>query len=100
VWPELTVTQCRTLAAENELGYRDLIFGLSPAGLRRIVEYRNSAGQELQTAVEDILLQVFLHGSYHRGQVAMQLRLSGAVPEATDYVAFARGTPAAGRQSK
>jgi RimJ/RimL family protein N-acetyltransferase/uncharacterized damage-inducible protein DinB len=100
VWPDLTIAQCRQLAAENELGYRELIFGLSPASMRRIVEYRNSTGQELQTAVEDILMQVFLHGSYHRGQVAMQLRLAEAVPEGTDYIAFARGTPAAVRQPK
>jgi len=98
VWPELDLTECRRLALENELGYRELIFGLAPADLRRIVSYRNSAGQDLDTAVEDILLHVFLHGAYHRGQVAQRLRLEGSVPEATDYIGFARGTPAAGRQ--
>lgn len=100
VWPEFSLAQCRQLSEENELGYRALIFGLSPAGLQRIVEYRNSAGQELQSAVEDILAHVFLHGSYHRGQIAMQLRMAKAVPEGTDYIGFARGTPAAGRQPK
>jgi RimJ/RimL family protein N-acetyltransferase/uncharacterized damage-inducible protein DinB len=98
VWPELGIPECRQLAAENEAGYREFIFQLDPAGLRRVVEYRNSAGQELSTAVEDILLHVFLHGAYHRGQVAQRLRLAGATPEPTDYVAFARGTPAAVRQ--
>lgn len=99
VWPDLDISQCRRLATDNEVGYRDFIFGLSPAGLRRIVHYQNSAGQELDTAVEDILWQVFLHGSHHRGQVAWLLRQAGSTPATTDYVAFARGTPAATRQS-
>lgn len=98
VWPELNLAGCRQLAVENELGYREFIFGLAPADLRRIVSYRNSAGQDLATAIEDILLHVFLHGAYHRGQVAQRLRLEGSVPEATDFIAFARGTPAAVRQ--
>jgi RimJ/RimL family protein N-acetyltransferase/uncharacterized damage-inducible protein DinB len=100
VWPEFSLAQCRQLSEENELGYRALIFELSPPGLRRIVEYRNSAGQDLQSAVEDILVHVFLHGAYHRGQIAMQLRMAEAVPQGTDYIGFARGTPAAGRQPK
>jgi len=98
VWPELDPAGCGQLALENEVGYREFIFGLAPADLRRIVSYRNSAGQDLQTAVEDILLHVFLHGAYHRGQVAQRLRLDGSAPEATDYIAFARGTPAARRE--
>ncbi len=100
VWPDLTLTECRQLATENESGLRQFIFGLSPAGLRDIVAYRNSAGQEFQTAVEDILSHLFLHGAYHRGQIAMQLRMSSATPESTDYIAFARGVAAAGRQSR
>jgi len=100
VWPDLSLAGCLRVASEDEHGYRDFIFGLNPPALRRIVQYRNSAGRELETAVEDILLHVFLHGAYHRGQIARQLRLAGAVPESTDYIAFARGTPAAGRQPK
>jgi RimJ/RimL family protein N-acetyltransferase/uncharacterized damage-inducible protein DinB len=100
VWPDLALAECRRLALANELAYRDFIFGLSPTALRRIVQYRNSAGHEFETAVEDILLHVFLHGAYHRGQIAQQLRLAGAAPESTDYIGFARGAPAAGRQPK
>ncbi|HEU5359182.1 MAG TPA: DinB family protein, partial [Gemmatimonadales bacterium] len=61
------------------------------------VTYRNSAGLEFTSTVEDILLHVALHGAYHRGQVARALREGGAVPNATDYIAFIRGAPAARR---
>jgi uncharacterized damage-inducible protein DinB len=47
--------------------------------------------------VEDILLQIFLHGTYHRGQVALLLRQGEATPAPTDYIAYVRGAPAATR---
>jgi uncharacterized damage-inducible protein DinB len=40
---------------------------------------------------------VALHGAYHRGQIAAALRGAGAVPEPTDFIAFARGSAAATR---
>jgi RimJ/RimL family protein N-acetyltransferase/uncharacterized damage-inducible protein DinB len=98
VWPELSVTDCEGLARQNELGYRQFVFGLGPADLRRNVSYRNSAGEDLTSRVEDILLHVFLHGAYHRGQVAQRLRLGGIPPEPTDYIAFSRGVAAATRK--
>ncbi|HSB54655.1 MAG TPA: GNAT family N-acetyltransferase [Gemmatimonadales bacterium] len=99
VWPQLSPAQCRSLVEANELGYRDFLFSLGePSALRRVVEYRNSAGEELATEVGDILTHLFLHGAYHRGQVAQQLRLAGHAPVPTDYIAFVRATPAAVRR--
>ena len=98
VWPDLSLAQCRELAGANELGFREFLFGLDPAGLRRVVAYRNSAGEDLMTEVGDILSHVFLHGAYHRGQVAQLLRLAEQEPAPTDYIAFVRGTRAAQRR--
>ena len=99
VWPELSLAQCVELAARNAAALRDFVATLSPADLGRPVHYLNSAGQEFSTAVEDILLQVALHGSYHRGQIAAALRQHDRVPSPTDYIQFIRGVPAATRRS-
>ena len=48
--------------------------------------YVNSKGEQWSTTVEDILLHVVLHSSYHRGQVAYILRAGGFTPPYTDYV--------------
>ena len=72
---------------------------LGPGDLDRDVTYTNSAGQEFTSRVEDILLHVVMHGSYHRGQVAMLIRDGGGTPAPTDYIAFVRGAPAATRVS-
>jgi uncharacterized damage-inducible protein DinB len=99
VWPALTLEECASLAAHNRETYGAYVDRLTSADLRREVHYRNSAGAEFDTAIEDILLHVALHGSYHRGQVALLVRDAGAEPEPTDFIAFARGAPAATRAS-
>ena len=99
VWPQLTVEECASLARENRETLLALVAQLPDDALQRIVHYRNSAGQEFDSTVEDILLQVFLHGCYHRGQIALAMRQGGAVPAPTDYIGYVRGSPAATRQS-
>ncbi|HEV2291948.1 MAG TPA: DinB family protein [Gemmatimonadales bacterium] len=95
VWPKLTLDECAALAGRNAAALRTFVAGLGAADLGRNITYRNSAGLEFTSTVEDILLHVALHGAYHRGQVARALREGGAVPAATDYIAFTRGAPAA-----
>src|SRR5690606_1364355 len=80
--------------AANAEGYGALLAELGPADLEREVSYRNSAGRAFESTVVDLLMHVALHGSYHRGQIALLLREGGAEPSATDYVAFIRGAPA------
>ena len=95
IWPQLTVAEAALLAAENADALRTLVSSRTPEQLQRKVAYTNSAGQAFESTVEDMLLQVVLHGCYHRGQVAMIVRGAGAEPAPTDYIAFVRGAPAA-----
>lgn len=98
VWPALSLEDCARLAQVNLSGFQALLESTEPAGFARTVHYRNSAGREFDTSVEDILLHVCLHGSYHRGQIARAMRQGGAVPAPTDYIGYIRGAPAATRQ--
>jgi len=95
VWPELNLERAATLAAENAASLRALLESIPTEQLQRKVAYHNSAGLDFDSTVEDMLLQVVLHGCYHRGQVAMVVREAGAEPAPTDYIAFVRGVPAA-----
>ena len=98
VWPELSLDECEAAAKANLSGLVQYFAGLAPADLPREVTYVNSAGRQFTSSVEDILLHVCMHGAYHRGQVSLALRSSGAEPAPTDYIAFARGSPAATRK--
>lgn len=97
VWPQLSLDACAELAAATHAGFAALMEGLNTAGMEREIPYTNSAGSSFRTRVSDILMHVALHGCYHRGQVALLLRLAGHEPQPTDYIAFARGAPAATR---
>lgn len=97
VWPALTLDECASLADANARGYAALLAGLGPGDGDREIAYRNSAGVAFVTRLEDILVHVALHGAYHRGQVSLMVRRSGGTPSPTDFIAFARGAPAATR---
>ena len=99
VWPTMTVDECAELARENRTAFRAYLGRLTSDDIGRSVHYRNSAGDEFDNAIEDILLHVAMHGCYHRGQVTLLVRDSGAEPQPTDYIAFVRGAPAATRAS-
>jgi uncharacterized damage-inducible protein DinB len=97
VWPSASLAECAELAAHNARELRDFVAGLGPGDLDRTVHYVNSAGRAFDSTIADILLHVMLHGSYHRGQVALLIRSQGAAPAPTDYIGFVRGVPAARR---
>lgn len=99
VWPALTLDECAAAAIRVRAGYLSLLdrIDLDPAELSRMVHYRNSAGIAFDNRVDDILHHVTLHGAYHRGQVALLARMNGIAPQPTDYIAWARGAPAATR---
>lgn len=98
VWPTLTLDESERLAAENGSAYQKLVSDLTTETTQRAITYRNSAGDEYTSTLEDILTHVALHGAYHRGQIAASVRAAGDTPIPTDYIAFARGAPAATRK--
>lgn len=99
VWPSLSLDECETMAGETADAFKRIVAGLTPAALARQITYQNSAGATFTSTLEEILTHVAMHGSYHRGQVAVLLRAAGEIPNATDYIAFTRGSPAAIRAS-
>lgn len=98
VWPPLDAAGAEREAERLRAAYRDFVAKLDERALGRGVRYRNSAGAEFTTRLDDILIHVAMHGAYHRGQVALLVRQGGDAPQPTDYIAFVRGAPAATRR--
>jgi len=99
IWPALNDDEMERVARENVAAFRRILDGATEVDLARVVAYKTSAGHPYESTVEDILLHVALHGSYHRGQIATLLRQGGSEPVATDYIVFSRDAPAASRAS-
>ena len=98
VWPKLDVAAAGQLGKETRGLYEEYLRRLTVEDVDRSVTYVNSAGDQFTSSVRDILIHVALHGTYHRGQIALLLREGGQLPAPTDYIAFVRGAPAATRQ--
>jgi uncharacterized damage-inducible protein DinB len=89
IWDERDLAASRRLNEQTLRGFRTVME--SPEfDPRRKVEYRNSGGVPFENTVSDILTQVFNHGTYHRAQIAMDLRQHGLEPVNTDYITFIR----------
>lgn len=97
IWPEWPMDRIRATATENAQAYREFVAQLTDDDATRVVEYRNSQGVKFRNTAIDILMQVALHGSYHRGQIAMAVRKGGAAPVNTDYITYVREQSAAAR---
>lgn len=55
-----------------------------------ILKYTTSNGDSYETSVYDILLHVFNHGTYHRAQIAKEMKIHQIKPVNTDYIQFVR----------
>jgi len=89
VWPALTLDEIVALETENRARIRDLLRRPDDSRQQR-VRYRNSAGNEFDNTVGEMLTQVALHGHYHRGQIARTMRAAGREPVYTDYIGYVR----------
>jgi uncharacterized damage-inducible protein DinB len=90
VWPSSAMEDCTALADEMSSAWRNYLTQLAtqlpPGSLDDKVEYRNSNGEPWSNRLEDILTHVLLHSTYHRGQIALQMRASGMTPAYTDFI--------------
>jgi len=86
VWPTLSVEQCDAEMVAVGQRWRSYVSGLDARGLARSIAYTNSKGESFTSVVEDVVLHVVFHSTYHRGQIASGLRASGSEPAYTDYI--------------
>lgn len=95
VWPETQRNDLGAVGRVVHAAYDKYMAALRDADLDKAVPYRNSLGRSFESRVGDILMHVVLHGQYHRGKVNLLLRQAESPPAPVDYIAFARGVPAA-----
>ena len=86
VWPASSVEECAALIATMAAAWRSFLSSLGPGRLNEVVAYRNSKGEAWTNRVEDILTHVLMHSTYHRGQIALEIRAAGYEPAYTDFI--------------
>lgn len=89
-WINLTLEDCKNLAGENEIQINEYLISLSENDFQNKVKYTNSKGIEYTNTIVEILTHLSHHSSYHRGQIAKEIRMLGAEPVNTDYIVYLR----------
>jgi uncharacterized damage-inducible protein DinB len=54
----------------------------------RSVKYQTKTGVTFVHSVQEIILQIITHSTYHRGQLATEFRNIGIAPPLTDYIYY------------
>jgi uncharacterized damage-inducible protein DinB len=86
VWPAFERSAWTAAFLELSQKWRRFEEALTVGQLSSPVSYQNSKGEPWTSTVGDVLMHVALHGAYHRGQLARELRQAGVTPPYTDYI--------------
>ena len=79
-----------SLKNHNENNYNKSLQILNNTQLSQKISYKNSKGIEFSNTVQDILFHIINHATYHRGQIASDLKANGIEPINTDYIFYKR----------
>lgn len=63
---------------------------ISRENLEKTVRYLDSKGNPFQNKLQDIIFHYLNHSTYHRAQIATEIRNSGLEPINTDFISFKR----------
>jgi len=88
LWGSYSLDQLEKMA--NEIGKRWTDFIESTDDFNRELVYKNYTNDPYVNNVEQIMIHLVNHSSYHRGQIAMLLRQKGFEPVNTDYITYDR----------
>lgn len=88
-WDDHSISECKELHEQSSAGLKDCV-ETNLEGFTHNINYKNTTGVSYQNNLQDILLHTFNHATYHRGQIAMELRRNGFEPPVTDYIHFMR----------
>ncbi len=88
VWQEHPFEDWEDIHYDNQRTSFEIITNADD--LNKRVEYENSEGRTFANELKDILFHIVNHSTHHRGQILMDFRGSGIIPEPLDYIFYKR----------
>lgn len=81
----LDFAECEELIAELSAAWRRYFDGQSADDITSEITFRNSRGEIVTRRVTDLLTHGINHSTYHRGQIALEVRAAGGEPARIDF---------------
>jgi uncharacterized damage-inducible protein DinB len=88
LWQKYKLSELETMA--EDIGKNWLEFIESTASFNRELSYTNYVGDPYVNNVENIMIHLVNHSTYHRAQIAILLRQKGFDPVNTDFITYDR----------
>ena len=91
--PPASVWEIRALELLKEIdkaNFEDTIYILENLDISESIGYITSAGGAFNNKISDVLFHVVNHSTYHRAQIATELKQQGIPPLTTDYIFYKR----------
>ena len=88
---EFSTQEISTNLVQQNKNWLDWINNATPAAIDHVFAYQNTKREQFKQPIYQMLMHVFNHGTYHRGQLVTMLRQLGIdkIP-ATDYIVWSR----------
>ncbi len=87
-WQRLQAQELRMLAIETSSGWHEFIRSKADEQLKDEIAF-TFMGKDASISIEDLLIHLVNHSSYHRGQVILQLKGKLETLPLSTYIAFA-----------
>jgi len=88
LWKQYSLEELTKMS--DEITQRWVKFVEGEESFDRVLVYHNYVGDPYKNNVEQIMIHLVNHSSYHRGQVALLLREKGFEPINTDFITYDR----------
>jgi uncharacterized damage-inducible protein DinB len=88
LWGNYDLAELRKMVEESDKSWMGFIH--EHENFDRIMKYHNYVGDYFENNVQQIMIHLVNHGTYHRGQVAILLRQKGFEPVNTDFITYDR----------
>jgi uncharacterized damage-inducible protein DinB len=88
VWDEHSLSECEKNHHIFSTGIQQSVADEHKGKIS--ITYKNTQNIVYTDSLQDILLHIFSHGSYHRAQIAQDLKRNGLEPQNTDFIRFKR----------
>jgi uncharacterized damage-inducible protein DinB len=88
LWGKYDLTELKRMVVEADELWISFIKGNE--NFDRQMKYHNYVGDYYENNVQQIMIHLVNHGTYHRGQVAILLRQQGFEPVNTDFITYDR----------
>ena len=88
LWGDYSVVELKQMVEDAASAW--IAFIEETESFERVLKYNNYVGDYYENKLEEIMVHLVNHGSYHRGQVALLLRQNGYEPINTDLITYER----------